>query len=307
MLVVRRFVFYGRLVVLLAAFVFLASGFNTARAQSSSENKFSFSAEGQANALTVGDMFTVNALGSYNYSDHFGVDVGLPFHFTRDPSFLSNSTLTPWWNKGVGMPYARARYMRGISRVNYATMVSGYAPVGSYKDGLNTGRVGVDWFNHVDVPIGKLSPFGSVDLANGLLDRPFATGPYEGFRPYQTLGFVSSLEGGATYALHRRLSVGGSWFEDLPAGRQKVFSRLVAQGTFVPGFVQNNRFFANEFLTTGPASIARDDGISGWGTLGLGHSMNLQVGYTRSVHYALNSLGVTLAFNPTSFTRALWH
>jgi hypothetical protein len=296
---------YRGMSIILSFLLFLLLGCNLAWAQSS-EQKFSFSAEAQANSTTVGNLFTVDPMGSYNHSDHFGIDVGLPIHFTRDPSFFSNSSMKPMWNDGVSDPYVRFRYMRDYSGVTFATMATGSAPVGSFTKGLNTGRVGVDWFNHVDVAVHKLTPFGNVGLANGLLDRHFLTGPYSGFRPFQTLGFVSDLEGGATYALHRRLSVGGSAFEILPSGHQKIFSRLVAQGMFVPGPVEHNRFFEHQFETAGPSSIARDDGFSGWGTLALNHNLDVQLGYTRSTHYALNSLGVTLAFNPSSFTRVLW-
>ncbi len=304
-MVTRQANILSKLSVALAVSLFFLVAPRAARAQSS-EQTFSFSAEAQANSSTVGNIFTVAPQASYNYNDHFGIDVGVPFHFTRDPSYFSNSSLNPMWNDGVGMPYIRARYMRNFSGVTYASMLTGLAPVGSYAKGLNTGRVGVEWFNHVDGAVGRFTPFGNVALANGILDRNFVSGPYNGFRPYQTLGFVSDLEGGTTFKVHRRLSVGGSAFWDLPAGRQKVFSRLVAQGTFVPGFVQNNRFFQHEFETEGPSSIAKDDGLTGWGTFTLTHNLDLQVGYTRSVRYALNSWGVTLAFNPTSFARILW-
>lgn len=257
--------------------------------------------------MTVGDSFTVDAMGTYTLNNHFWVDAGLPLHFTRYPSYLSNSPLTANWENGIGEPFARLGYSRALSGVNYTTMLIGYAPVGSYPKGLDTGRVGADWFNHVEATTHKFTPFGNVDLANGLFDRPFMAGPYEGNRPFQTVGFVSQFEGGVGYAIHRHFTVGGSAFEVVPGGRQKIFSRLVAEGTFIPGPVTNNRFFENQFETAGPSTIVRDDGFTGWGVVRLNQAFDVMLGYTRSVHYGMNSLGVTLAYNPTSITRLLWH
>jgi hypothetical protein len=55
--------------------------------------------------------------------------------------------------------------------------------------------------------------------------------------------------------------------------------------------------FETTTVTTGSASLARDSGVSTWLLFGKSSGLNLQVGYTRSREYGLNTVFFGAGYN----------
>jgi len=228
-----------------------------------------------------GQIYELITSVGYDFNQHFGADLGVPFYFIR-PSSSTGATST----NGVGDPFLglRLKFLNPI--LNFGSALTGFVPVGDSKKGLGTGRGTFDWTNHFDHSFSALKPFGEVGIANTTVSTLMFV------RPYTTLGFNTHLQGGATYEIWRFFNLGASVYDVVPAGQQTVFSR-VAHGA-AP---QHGRVFEGNQQTTGGADIAKDNGFSTWLNASPGRVVDLQIGFTRSMHYDLNSVSFMLGLN----------
>jgi len=261
----------------------------------------------RGSSTQLGQITTFDTSIGYNFNNFLGVDVGLPIYFVRTPSFFSNNRdRNRGWMDGLGDPYVNVRFNGTAREVNFLSVLTGTAPTASFRKGLTTGRVGVDWFNHIDGSSHGFTPFVNFGLANGIVDRHILPRPYSQDRPFRTLGFVSDFEGGMSYKLWRKLTVGASMYVVIPTGQQKVFSEYFRQGALPStGDSDHSRVWETAFETVGPSSIARDNGYSGWFGFSPSRIVDVQVGYSRSVRYALDTVTFTIALNANSLARKL--
>jgi hypothetical protein len=278
-----------RIVTAILAVCFLSvSGKLFGQAQ---EPGFTFYEEFQGSSSNLGQ-FTVFAPNVvYNANRYFGLGVGIPIFFIHP----SQHSLTNWrtWNNQFGDPYVQLRFKVPNSFVNYNSNVTTYAPVADFKTGFTTKRVTIDWYNHLERTFGRVTPFVDASMGNTVIDRHFLV------HPFSTLGFVGEFEGGASYRLYRSLRIGASLYDIQPSGTQKIFSRMYRPG-LPPSTVQANhgRVFETAFETTGPEKLVRDNGYSAWITVGQpSQAVNFEVGYSRSVKYALDSLSFRIGVN----------
>jgi hypothetical protein len=139
--------------------------------------------------------------------------------------------------------------------------------------------------------ISRLTPFLEAGIANTTPDSSLF------LRPYTTFGFNTHFRGGAGYDVWKFVSVGGaSGYDILPSGQQTVFSR-VTPGQTSSGTGQHGPPFLNNQQTTGSSSIARDDGFSAWIDAFPHRTVDLQMGFTRSFAYDLNSVSFNIGLN----------
>jgi hypothetical protein len=222
----------------------------------------------------------------YNFSGHFGMDVGIPVYFVRASSTTAGTTST----NGIGNPYLdlRVKYLNPV--LNFGSILTGYAPAGDSKKGLSTGRGTFDWTNHFDRSFSSLTPFAELGIANTITDSLL----FE--RPFTTFGFNTHLEGGVKYAVWKILNVGASGYDILPTGQQTVFSK-VQGGSGNPASSSHKPVFLNSQQTTGTADIAHDDGFSTWIGASPGRAVDMELGFTRSIHYDLNSVSFNIGLN----------
>jgi hypothetical protein len=254
---------------------------------------------------TLGNVFRLDTTVGYSFNKHFSVDGGLPVFFVR-PSETTTSSATVASANGIGNAYMEARFALANPLVNYASVLTGTAPTGDKNRGLSTGRATFDWTNHFERSFSRLTPFGNIGFANTVSDTPLFV------RPYTTLGFVTHLEGGVMNRLARFLDAGASAYAIEPAGQQTVISQLIgntaaasAQSGKSNGRHGHQGVFETTHSAVGPADLVRDEGFSFWGSIHPTKVLTLQVGYTRSIHYALNTVSFGIGVNLGSVLRNL--
>ncbi|HWX56438.1 MAG TPA: hypothetical protein VN176_17770 [Verrucomicrobiae bacterium] len=238
----------------------------------------------------------------WDFNKHFGVSVGVPLYFVHVSSSTTTGavpTTTPSYsNNGIGDVYLGLALRLPNPILDYSSTLTGAGPTGNTKKGLSTGRATVDWDNRIEHSFGNLSPFLDGGLGNTVRDTRLYV------RPFTSLGFVAHLEEGAEYGLHRHFSVGGSFFEIVPVGNQKVFSKLVKAGQAVAaGKGKNNRVFETAAVTSG-SGLTRENGVNTWIGFEPTPVWRLELGYTRSMTYALDSFTFNVSMNVAKLLRS---
>jgi hypothetical protein len=250
---------------------------------------FEGSANSQERVLDLG-----SNLG-YNFSEHWSADMGVPLSFVSSSSTTTTGTTTTKKTSSLnslGNLCMDVKYKTSGNFANYNSTLTATAPTGSREKGVSTGRPNIAWNNHAERDFDRLTPFLELGLSNGLADTKFF------HRPFTTLGFVSQFTGGSKIDLGGNFSIGGSLYDVLPGGQQKMFSKLVARkSTSTAGSGKNGRAYELIAETTGDASLTHDNGGSAWIEFSPGKIFDFQIGYTHSVHFALNTVAFDLGIN----------
>jgi hypothetical protein len=236
-----------------------------------------------------GQVYELQSSVGYTFTKHFGMDLGVPVYFVSASSSASTSTTGGTSDNGIGNPSVDLRWKYPNSKLNYGSVVTGSAPLADSKKGLSTGRATFDWTNRLDRSFSMVDPFFEAGLSNTTSDSRLF------IRPYTTLGLNTHFQGGASFDVWKSISVGGSLYDILPFGNQTVFSRVT--GASGGGTGSHGRSFQTSQQTTGGADIAKDDGFSTFVDFSPNSYMDAELGYTRSIHYALNSVSFSVGFN----------
>lgn len=238
-------------------------------------------------------VFDINSTVGYNFTKHWGADLGVPFEFvssstsTSTSSSLGNgSTSTSPTSSStlnsVGNVFMDLRFKAASDVLNYSSSLTTTAPTGSESKGVSTGRATLGWDNRIEHEFGPITPFLEAGLGNSVTDSRLYR------RPFTTLGFVSQFSAGTSVDLGHDLSVGASLFDVLPEGQQKLFSKIVGKGAAARGNGNHGRAYEVASESVGTSTLTRDNGDSAWVEYSPG-ILDFQVGYTHSVHYALNT------------------
>ncbi len=260
----------------------------------------------QANSTPLGLVTSLDTNVGYAFSARFGADVGVPIFYVRSPFSL---VINHDWKTDtlLGEPYLDAHYTIPWHGAQVTSVLTGTFPASSSVRIYTTGRVGVDWFNHIE-PVKSfngITPFFNFGVSNGTVNRYYMPRPFSIVRPYQTLCLMGDGEIGASYRIIRGFKLGASAYGLLPGGPQKVFSRLVTPGSSVVGDSNHGRFWYSAFETVGHSGIDRDNGFSAWLEVTRIRNVTVQIGATHSVHFAFDSLNLVVNFDATSLLRAL--
>ena len=279
----------------------------SAQQESSSSSGFTFGASMQGSNNSLGTITKLDASAGYFFNRHWEIDFGIPYYFVS-PSASTSAATGAASVQGIGNAYAQVRFTLANPVVNYVATITGTGPTGDRNKGLSTGHATVDWSNYFDKGLGRWTPFAEVGIANAVSDTTFF------IRPYMTSGFVAHAQGGARFRFTRWMQAGAAGYVIEPGGKQIVVSRVVTTksvksgaplpvtlpktpATAVAKGLLNKPVFETTSITTGSASLARDDGVSTWLVFGKSPGVNLQVGYTRSMEYDLNTLFFGVGFN----------
>jgi hypothetical protein len=229
-----------------------------------------------------GQVYRIDSSVGYQFNQHLTTDVGLPIYFVR----ASGSTGVS--ENGVGNPYLDLKFKALNPALNFGSVLTGYAPLADSKKGLSTGRATFDWTNRVDHSFSSLTPFADIGLSNTTVDTRLF------IRPYTTLGMNTHFEGGTNLDLGKFVTVGASGYDIVPFGQQTVFSK-VTSGAGQAG--SRSHAFQNNQQTTGSADLAKDDGFSTWFNVTPKPYVDLELAYTRSMNFDLNSVSFTIGMN----------
>ena len=247
-------------------------------------------------------VFDLNSSVGYNFTQHWGADLGVPFEFVTSTSTTTTtsgggngasntSSNTTSSLNSIGNVFTDLRYSAKSDVVDYNSLLMGSAPTGSKTNGISTGRATVGWNNHLEHEFRFLTPFIEAGFGNSVMDTRL------NHRPFTTLGFVSQFAGGTSIDLGHNFSIGASLYDVLPSGQQKLYSKLVARGIGkAVGKGNHGRAYELAAETVGTSSLTRDNGDSAWVEYSPG-ALDFQVGYTHSVHYAYNTFAFSAGVN----------
>ncbi len=250
----------------------------------------------QGSVNDLGSVTRLDATGGYVFNRNWSVEAGVPFYFVRPSGSIASGTGAIDTN-ALGNVYLQTLFRRPGETWGYASLLTVSAPTGDKDAGLTTGHVTADWTNHVEYYAGRLTPFGSAGIANAVSDTMIF------IRPYTSLGFTSHFDGGTRLRVTRALETGASGYVIVPSGGQTVYSRVAApvrQPPVLPtravGRARRGVFEENS-VTTGPAEIARDHGLSAWTRVAPYSTFDLCGGYSRSVRFGLDTVFFGIEFN----------
>src|SRR5260370_29276394 len=146
--------------------------------------KFEGSASGDE---TITDLAT--GVG-YNFSHHFGVDLGVPYYFVGTPSSIKQKNPSAVSGNGLGSFGADLKWNFPGKTLNYAPTIHLGAPTGDTKKGLSTGHATWNWSNHIEHGWGNFTPYIEGGLGNTVPDtRHFK-------KPFTTFGYNLTFEAG---------------------------------------------------------------------------------------------------------------
>jgi hypothetical protein len=233
---------------------------------------------------STGSVFSLTPSVGYDFSRHFGLTAGVPIYMVRGSTSTGSTD-----SNGLGDPYLGLLFRFPNHVVNYRSTLIGGAPLGNTGLGLSTGRFTVDWNNRFDRSFGRLTPFFDAGIGNSLRDTRFFQ------RPFTTLGFVSHFEGGADVDVWKFFSAGGSLYAVEPSGQQKVFSKLVPRGQVGSNGSHGRAFGVNHVTVV--ADLVRDHGFSTWIDASPRRVLDLELAYSRSSDFDLNTVSFTVGVN----------
>jgi hypothetical protein len=114
---------------------------------------------------------------------------------------------------------------------------------------------------------------------------------------------VTHLEEGAEFELLKHVSVGGSGYQILPAGNQKIYSKLVAKGGTATGTGKHGRVFETSATASGNG-LTRENGFNTWVGFEAARIWRLELGYTRSTTFDLGGFAFNVSMNVGKLLRS---
>ena len=254
-----------------------------------------------------GRVFTLGLSAGYEFNPHVSVGVRMPVYFVSADNTTTTGTTTGnisggrLTNNGFGDPSLALQLNFPNRTLNYQTVLTTWLPVASTTSGFSTGNVLVDWGNRISRPFGRLIPFGQLDIGNTVPDTPTF------ILPYTAQGTNVRLESGANYQLTKIFFAGASFYDVVPSGEQHIYSRMGmgAQSGSSPsgnsGMMGGATAGNQNSLMTNPVKVGtdltRDHGFSTWFDATLSNYVDMEIGYTRSYGYDLNTVSFGMGFN----------
>jgi hypothetical protein len=249
-------------------------------------------------------LFKIDSTVGWDFNKHFGIYGGVPFYFANIPGASATATAAATSSTnthGIGNAYVGMAFRAPNSALDYVGAITASAPTGSTSAGLSTGRAGVDFTNHFSHSFSRFTPFVEAGVSNTVPDSSFFT------RPFTSLGAITHFEEGADYEIVKRTYIGASAYEIVPFGNQKIFSKLVGKGGNGGGGGggkgNGNNTFDNNALTSG-ANLTRENGFNGWVAFEPTPLWRVELGFTRSATFDLNSFAFNLRFNVGKMLRS---
>jgi hypothetical protein len=275
--------------LLLAILAFAGARTAAAQGSSAAARKVSGSLEWyeafEGSTDSSGQVMALTSSTTYHFGERFSLGAGIPVYFHRSTSTTDTTTIG-----GVGDFFVRLGASWKGSAVNYGTTLIGSAPTGDSAKGLSTGHATFDWNSRFDHSINMLTPFVDAGVGNSISGMLFLR------RPFTSFGYVARFECGTDVDLSHSFNLTLSVYDIEPWGTQTIFSRIVAKGA-KGSDGHHGRAFETNHQATGGASIDKDNGFTAGLSLNPKSYLDLDVGYTRSVKFALNTFSWGVGVN----------
>jgi hypothetical protein len=259
-----------------------------------SEDHFTWVEQFNGSSNTEGQVMLLDSSVGYLFGRHLLVDGGIPVYFIRANTTTTSGTSTTDSFTDLGDVYGQVRLSFPNPALNFKTQLTGRAPTGSTSNGISTGNATYDWTNRIDRDFCQWTPFLELGLANSIPDA------FVYRRPFASYGELGHFQAGASYHVVNWLSVAASAFDVAPWGSQTIDSRVSGNGSGATGhgppFLQGSK-------TTGGSSLAADNGFSAGLDLSPVKAVDFSVSYSRSTHYALNTVSFGVAVNMRAILR----
>lgn len=262
----------------------LAAGIRAQATPAAENHGFTLFEEFRGSTSDQGQFTILDTSIGYDFNRHVGIDVGVPYYFFRATPHLVPGE-RHFWDNTVGDPYADLRLTFENRVLNYATVITLAVPIAE-TGAFSTGRLGVNWFNHFDRPIGRLTPYVNVGISNGLLDTRLVSQPFRIFDSFRSLGFLADAEGGMTLRVANRLTVGGSYYTLQPSGSQKVFAANGIQNFLLPNGTGSN-----------VSDFTHDRGYSAFFRVNPTRFMYIEPAYVHSLKFNQDAATLTVGFD----------
>jgi hypothetical protein len=237
----------------------------------------------------------------YNFSHHFGVNLGVPYYFVGTPSSIKQKNPSAVSGNGLGNFGADLKWNFPGKTLNYASTIHLGAPTGDTKKGLSTGHATWNWSNHIEHGWGNFTPFIDGGVGNTISDTHFF------HRPFTSFGYIVSFEAG-TEVDAGPFSLTASAYDVAPWGMQTVYSKVFRCSSGVKcaanGTSTNRKGYTSASVQTGGASLTRDNGFNAGVEVKPRPYLDLEVDYSRSVPLQLNSFSFGISVDIGSLLRS---
>lgn len=219
-----------------------------------------------------GSLIKLDSSVGYDFNRNFGVFVGMPLYFS---STFSGASSPSGHVAGLGDAYIGAEVFVFPKVFRYSSSVTVGLPTGSVAKGFSPGSVTADWTNSFRRSFGKFTPTVSAGVAN-------TVGVAVGVIPSSRIvdgqlaakGTFVHVEEGAEFDLRKSVYIGGEGYHIVP----------FASGT-------------TGSQSGGGDAITADNGIDAWVGFLPQAFLSTEIGYSRSVTFAQNSLSFRLGLN----------
>ena len=247
-----------------------------------------------------GDIFDLATGAGYNFSHHFGVDLGVPYYFVGTPSSVKTNNPQALSGEGLGDLGADLKWLYPEKTLTYASTVHLGAPTGDKNKGFSTGHATWNWANHFEHAWDAVTPFVNAGVGNSVLDNRYL------HRPFMTFGYNAQLEAGVEVD-PGPFSFSASAYDVAPWGPQTVFSRVFRCGPSGTcshsGGSANRKGFLQNSVTSGGASLVRDNGFNASAEYKPARALDLEVDFSRSVPLQLNTFSFGIGVDLSALLR----
>ena len=277
---------------------------STGKSQEGFTPGFGFGTKFEGSTSGDGTVMDLGTGVSYNFSHHFGMDLGVPYFFVGTPSSIKQKNPGAVSGNGVGDVGADLKWIFPGRALTYASTIHAGAPTGDKKKGFSVGHVTWNWSNHLEHGWGNFTPFVDGGVGNTIPDTRFF------HRPYMTFGYNASFEAGLEVDAGP-FSVTASAYDIAPWGPQTVISRVFRciSGTtcVATGTSTDRKGYTTTSVQTGGASLTRDNGFNAGLEIKPRSYLDLEVGYSRSVPLQLNNISFGIGVNLSALMRPIAH
>jgi hypothetical protein len=260
----------------------------------------------EGSSSSDGSVFDLGMGAGYNFSHRFGVDVGVPYFFVGTPTSVKSKNPTAVSGNGFGNVGANIRFFVPGESTNYASTIHLGAPSGDKSKGFSTGHATWNWSNHLEHGWRYLTPYIDASVGNTVLDT------HRFRRPLMTFGYNAAFEAG-TEVDAGPISLSASAYDVAPWGSQTIVSRVFRCNSGAKcssaGKTTNRKNYLDSSVSTGDASLARDNGFNASAEFKPKSLKNVdfEADYSRSVPLRLNTFSFGIALDIAGAFRSHRH